>query len=209
MRTLVSTAAILAALASGATAQTSTPAANPAPRPAPLPIPPAAQQVAAAVLALPEVMRAGARVWGYRQDGTFAELRAGTGTMTCIADNPNDNRFHVACYHNSMEPYMARGRELRTQGVRMQSLDSVRTLDVQAGRFRMPTSASLYSLTGPAGAYDPATNTTTGANPLYVIYLPFATAESVGLPTRPVRAGQPWMMHAGEVGAHIMLSPNM
>lgn len=208
MRTLVCTA-VLAALASGLAAQTSTPAANPAPRPAPMEIPAAAQQIAAAVLALPEVMRDGARVWGYQQDGIFAELRPGTGAMTCIADDPRDNRFHVACYANSMEPYMARGRELRAQGTRMPALDSVRKADVQANRIRMPTSASLYSLTGPAGSYDPATNTTRGANPLYVIYLPFATAESVGLPTRPVRAGQPWMMHAGEPGAHIMLSPNM
>ncbi len=209
MRTLVRTAAVLAVMASPLAAQGTAPAAPPAAPVGQLVVPAATQQIAAAVLALPEGMRDGARIWGYGPAGSFTELRAGSGPMTCIADDPHDNRFHVACYHNSMEPFMARGRELRTQGVRQPALDSIRKADVQAGRIHMPTMASLYSLTGPAGSYDPATNTTHGANPLYVIYLPFATAESVGLSTRPVRAGQPWMMHPGEPGAHVMMSPNM
>ena len=188
-----------------AAAQASTPAATPA---APAVIPPAAQQIAAAVLPLAEPSRAGARVWGYLPDGSFAELRAGTGNMTCIADDPKDTRFHVACYHNSMEPFMARGRELRAQGARMMTVDSVRRAEVASGRIRMPAAASLFSLTGPAGSYDAATNTTRGANRLFVIYVPNATAESIGVPATPAR-GTPWMMHAGTPNAHIMFVPDM
>lgn len=175
--------------------------------PAPPP-PPAAQQIAAAVLPLPEAMRAGARVWGYAPDGRFIELRAGTGSMTCIADNPRDDQFHAACYHNSMEPYMARGRELRTEGLRANAVDSTRRADVASGRIRMPSVASLFSLTGPIASYNAQTNTLSGARPLYVLYVPFATAESTGMPTTPVR-NQPWLMHAGLPGAHVMFAPEM
>jgi hypothetical protein len=73
----------------------------------------------------------------------------------------------------------------------------------------MPATASLYSLTGPGSAYDPATNTTRGANPLYVLYLPFATAQTTGLSERPSGPGQPWIMHPGEPAAHVMMSPSM
>jgi hypothetical protein len=220
MRTILLSAAVLAVLVPRAVAQSTTPAAPARVAPAtpgstqqstPLVVPPAAQQIAAAVLPLPDAMRAGARVWGYGPDASFIELRPGTGAMTCIADDPRDNRFHVACYHNAMEPYMARGRELRAQGVRQPAVDSIRYADVAAGRIHMPTSAALYSLTGPASSYDAATNTATGASPLYVLYLPGATAESTGLPDHPNPQvhGQPWIMHPGQPAAHLMMSPNM
>ncbi len=172
------------------------------------PVPSAARQIAAAVLPLPEAMRAGARVWGYAPDGRFVELRPGTGTMTCIADDPTDDRFHVACYHNTMEPFMARGRELRAQHTEENRLDSMRTADVREGRIRMPATASLFSLTGPLAAWDSVANTATGARALYVVYLPFATVASTGIPETPVR-NQPWLMHPGAPNAHIMFVPTM
>jgi hypothetical protein len=173
---------------------------------APRPVPAAADQITAAVQPLPEAMRAGARVWGYAPDGSFTELRPGSGVMTCIANDPKGERFHVACYHNSMEPFMARGRELRAQGKGRAEVDSLRTADVTAGRIRMPASASLYSLTG--GRWDPATHTVRGASPLYVLYVPFATAGQLGLPETP-NGNMPWMMHAGAPNAHIMITPQM
>ena len=30
--------------------------------------------------------------------------------MICLADDPNESpRWHVACYHKALEPFMARG----------------------------------------------------------------------------------------------------
>lgn len=203
--TLLLAAAPLAAQQSSPAAAAASPAAA-----APRPIPPAAQQIAAAVLPLPDSMRAGARVLGYAADGSFGELKAGTGAMTCIADDPTDNRFHVACYHNSMEAYMVRGRELRAQHVQQPALDSIRKAEVLSGRIHLPNAAALYSLTGPLTSYDPATNTVHGARPLFVVYVPFATAESLGLPATPVgNSGKHWVMHSGEPSAHIMYAPEM
>jgi hypothetical protein len=177
-------------------------------QPAALRVPSAERQVAAAVLPLPEGQRAGATVLGYDPQGRLVRLRAGSGIFTCLADDPRDGRFHVACYHNSLEPFMARGRELRAQGVQGDAVDSTRNADVAARRVRMPAVASLYSLTGPATSYDPATGAVTGVRPLFVVYLPGATEASTGLSTTP-RPGAPWLMEAGTPKAHIMFQPEM
>ena len=168
---------------------------------------PAADQIASAVLPLPVEMRAGATVLGYGADGRLGTLRAGSGSMICLAADPKLERFHVACYHRSMEPFMARGRELRAQGVTGDRVDSVRYAEAKAGTLALPKEpAVLYSLTG--GAFDPATGTAAEARHLYVVYIPYATAESTGLSARPVQ-GQPWIMYPGTPKAHIMFTPRM
>ena len=176
--------------------------------PAPLRVQPADRQIAAAVLPLPEDVRAGAAVLGYDPQGRLVRLREGTNHFVCLADDPRDDRFHVACYHDALEPFMARGRELRAQGVQGDTVDSVRFADVAAGRIRVPPVARLYSMTGPATGYDPATGAVTGARRLSVVYVPFATEASTGLSTPP-RTGAPWLMHPGTAKAHIMFTPEM
>jgi hypothetical protein len=170
-------------------------------------IPPKDEQIAAAVLPLPPEARATARVLGYGADGKLVPLREGKG-MTCLARDPKAPRFHVACYAQSMEPFMARGRELRAQGVtNAAEIDSVRFREVKSGKIAMPKfPAALYSLTD--GAFDPKTGTAPGANHLYVVYIPFATAESTGLSTRP-NGNQPWIMFPGTPKAHIMFTASM
>ena len=167
------------------------------------------QQVAAAVLALPEGMRAGATVLGYRTAGKLVSLRQGTNGMICLADDPSDDRFHVACYAKSMDPFMARGRALRAEGVAATQIDTVRFREVREGKLRVPsTPAALWSLSGPATSWDPATGKVTGARALYVIYVPFATEASTGIPATPSQ-GSPWLMHPGTPKAHIMFIPTM
>jgi hypothetical protein len=167
------------------------------------------QQITVAVLPLPNDMRAGATVLGYGADGKLGELRKGTGEMTCLAPNRNVPRFHVACYHNSLEPFMARGRALRTSGVTGDAVDSTRFREIKTGKLVMPkTPASLYSLTGDWTTLDAAALTTKGARALFVIYMPFATAQTTGLSDKPAR-GTPWLMGAGTPKAHIMFVPEM
>ncbi len=167
------------------------------------------QQITVAVLPLPNDMRAGATVLGYGADGKLMPLRKGTGDMTCLAPNRSASRFHVACYHNSLEPFMARGRALRTSGVTGDGVDSARFREIKSGTLVMPkTPASLYSLTGDWATLDAAALTTKGARPLFVIYIPFATAQTTGLSDKPAR-GTPWLMGAGTPKAHIMFVPEM
>jgi hypothetical protein len=176
---------------------------------APVVIPPAEQQIVAAVLPLPKDLRESATVMGYAANGTFGTLRHGSGEMVCLASDPKLPRFHVACYHRLMEPFMARGRELRSEGVKGDQVDSVRFREVREGKLRVPTApTTLYSLTGAKDAFDPITGAVTKARSLFVVYIPFATAGSTGLSAIPVE-GAPWVMFPGTPKAHIMFVPKM
>ena len=169
----------------------------------------AEQQVTVAVLPLPADLRAGATVLGYGADGKLTPLRKGTGEMTCLAPNRATSRFHVACYHNSLEPFMARGRALRASGVTGDAVDSARFREVKAGQLAVPKGpASLYSLTGEWTTLDASTLTANGARRLFVVYIPFATSQTTGLSDKPAR-GTPWIMGAGTPKAHIMFVPEM
>ena len=171
-------------------------------------VPSDAARIAAALAPLPEEFRDSATVAGRGPAGDLVTLRAGDGPFICLADDPAGDRFHVACYHRSLEPFMARGRELRAEGYTTQ-VDSLRHVEIDAGTLAMPDQpAALYSLTGPADAVDPDTGEVTGARRLYVIYVPFATGESTGLPTRP-QPNAPWLMDPGTAKAHIMFVPEM
>jgi hypothetical protein len=154
-------------------------------------------------------MRAGATVLGYSGSATLSVVRKGTNGMTCLAPDPKATRFHVACYHESMEPFMLRGRQLRAQGTKEDSVDVIRFAEAKAGKLVVPKQpASLYSLTGPAGSFDPAMGEAKGARRLFVVYVPYATAESTGLSTAP-KQSEPWLMFAGTPKAHIMFVASM
>jgi hypothetical protein len=171
--------------------------------------PPAEEQIAAAVLPAPKDMQADATVLGYAPDGHLTTLRKGHGALICLASAPKAERFHVACYQRSLEPFMARGRALRARGVKGDRVDSLRFAEVRSGKLSMPRHpAVLYSLTGPADSFDPATGTAPKAQPLFVVYVPFATGKSTGLSTTPVE-GAPWIMDPGTPKAHLMFEPGM
>ena len=171
-------------------------------------IPSEADQITAAVLPLPPSLRAGAGVMGYREAGKLVVLRQARNGLRCLADDPADERFHVACYSTSMEPFMARGRQLRASGTPGTMIDTVRFAEIRRGTLRMPTSpASLYSLTGPANDFDAATGTAPQSKPLFVLYMPGATTATTGLPTVPGKG--PWLMNPGTPRAHLMLTPDM
>ena len=195
-----------AALAAVALAATSAVAQAPA-KQAPPPKLAAVDQIASAVLPLPAEWRATAAVLGYGADGRLTTLRAGTGQFNCLAPDPAREQFHVACYHTSMEPFMARGRSLRASGTTGDRVDTVRFAEIKSGKLKMPSHpAALYTLTG--GAYDATTKSAPGAQPLYVIYIPYATEASTGITTKPAEA-TPWIMYPGTPKAHIMLVPKM
>jgi hypothetical protein len=118
---------------------------------------PAAAQIAAAVTPAPEDLRDGASVLGYGADGELVRLRQGEGGLICLADDPSDERFHVACYFEELEPFMARGRELRAAGKDRDEIVAAREAEIGEGKLTMPSQpTALYSLTGPKDAFDPA-----------------------------------------------------
>lgn len=169
-------------------------------------IPTSDQQITAAVEAAPQPMREAATVLGYTDQMELVTLREGDNKLICIADTPGDERFHVACYHNDLEPFMARGRELSAEGYSSAEVREIRLQEIEDGTLSMPEKPmSLYSLTGDADAFDYETGTLQYARPLYVVYVPYATVESTGISPSPASEGAPWLMDAGKPWAHIMV----
>jgi len=177
--------------------------AQPAPDATPILPPPA--QIESALRAAPEDRRAGAAVLGYEANGRLTTLREGSNELICLADDPKTAGFSAACYHKDLEPFMARGRELAATGLQGRARNETRWKEVEAGTLRMPREPrTLYVLTGKS--VDPSTGQVAEPFLRWVIYVPFATAASTGLPTRPVENG-PWLMDPGTAGAHIMITP--
>lgn len=169
--------------------------------------PPEDVQIQAALQAAPEDERDGAKVLGWTDDGSVTTLREGTNELVCLADDPAQEGWSVACYHESIEPYMARGRELRAQGVTdPRAVMQRRFEEAEAGTLPMPEEpAMLYVTTG--DGYDPETGEVANPFTRWVLYTPWATLESTGLPPRPTGPGAPWLMFPGTPGAHIMITP--
>jgi hypothetical protein len=166
-------------------------------------------RVERAVLAAPEPLRATARVIARSGDGPeVTTLRDGPGPLVCLADDPSDGRFRASCYHESLEPFMARGRELRARGVQGSEVDSVRFREIGSGDLAMPDHpAALYTLAGPAPpAPGGGSGLPEGSQRLFVLYVPGAGAEQIGLPAGPVE-GYPWLMSSGSPKAHVMFTP--
>jgi len=167
-------------------------------------VPPAKQQIGIAVQAAPEAERDACTVLGYDDTGKLVTLREGTNNYICLADDPRLPGISVACYEKALEPFMRRGRELRAAGKDGRDLFAAREAEVKAGTLKIPDKSILFVLTG------------TGVSPTgeiqnkylrYVIYIPYATPESTGIPTSPAGPGAPWLMDAGTHHAHIMINP--
>ena len=170
---------------------------------------PPAKQIQAAIAAAPAEMRDGAGVWGYNESKKLVKLREEKNDMICLASNPDGKQFHVACYHKLLEPFMARGRELRAQGVKDDQVDTVRFKEITSGKLQMPrTPSALYTLTGPPTSFNATTGAVTGAKWLYVVYIPGATEKSTGITEKPA-PGVPWIMYPGTPKAHIMFFTGM
>lgn len=164
-------------------------------------------QIKTAVLAAPQGSRDGAKVYGYDQDGKMVVLREGTNNMICIADDPNFDGIQVACYSDKLEPFMARGRELKAEGKSEIEKRKIRAEEADSGKLKMPDSPStLYVFSGSEENYDKETGELKDGKFRYVIYIPYATSESTGLPTKPEAPGMPWIMDPGTHRAHIMIS---
>jgi hypothetical protein len=160
------------------------------------------EAVQTATLPLPASQRDAATVIA-RDGETWVTVRDGEGDFTCLADDPADERFHVACYHRSLGPYMVRGRELRSQGITGRESISKRWEEIDAGELSMPEHpAALYSLSGPVNWGGDVDN----LSPLSVLYVAYATSEQVGVPAER-QPGRPWLMFPGKPSAHIMITP--
>ena len=165
-------------------------------------------QIKTATLPAPEADKENAMVYGYDDNGEMTVLRQGNNNLVCLADDPQKEGISVACYSKKLEPFMKRGRELTAEGKDADEREKVRGAEVESGKLIMPKEPSmLYVYYGDDKNYDKTTGALADAQYRYVIYTPFATMESTGLPDKPHAKGMPWLMNPGTFRAHIMVGP--
>ena len=166
------------------------------------------EQIKSAVLAAPAAVRDEAHVYGYNEKGEMVTLREGTNNFVVRADDPNTPGFEVVSYPKDVEPFMARGRELRAEGKNRGEVLQMREEEMMKGSLQKPNYGSTLAIYyGDEAKYNPETNELEGGQFRYVIYTPLATAESTGLPISPNGKGHPWVMFPGLYRAHIMVTP--
>ena len=103
---------------------------------------------------------------------------------------------------------MTRGRELNAQGKSFEEKMKIRGDEVASGKLKMPDEPSMmYVFFGKEENYDPTSGALKDGKFRYVVYTPFATTESTGLPDKPHSPGMPWLMDPGTHRAHIMIGP--
>lgn len=172
-------------------------------------VPPTEIQIKTALLAAPDDSKAGAMVYGYNDKSEFVVIRKGTNEMVCITDDPKQPGFSAACYHKDLEPFMERGRELKKQGKNFKEIQDQREADVKAGKFKMPAHPTTLYVFSSQDVADAQTGEVKNGAFRYVVYIPYATAETTGLPLKPNpdSPDMPWLMDPGTHRAHIMITP--
>ena len=166
------------------------------------------QQIACALMAVPSEMKEGAKVYGYNDAGEFMMLREGTNDFVCIADDPKKSGFQVVGYHVSLEPMMARGRELEAEGKSREEKEKIRAEEAESGAMELPDApAALHIYYGKEAYYNEESKQVENAKYRYVIYIPYATQDITGLSLAPNESSHPWLMFPGQYNAHIMVTP--
>lgn len=164
--------------------------------------------IATALMSAPKESREGCKVIGYNFAGEFITLKEGDNEFICLANDPKKEGFSAACYHKDLEPFMARGRELKLEGKTSSEIFDIREEEVKSGKLEMGRSGStLHIYFGSETLYNPETFEVAGAQYRYVVYMPWATSESTGLPEVPMASNHPWIMNPGSHKAHIMITP--
>jgi hypothetical protein len=165
-------------------------------------------QIKTALMAAPDEKRAGAMVYGYDAKGDWIVLRKGTNEMVCLADDPKSPGFNTSCYHTDLQPFMERGRQLKNEAKTAQQIFDIREAEAKSGKLKMPKNgATLFSLTAEAADYNSTTGEVKNTYLRYVVYIPWATPETTGLPLKAYAPGMPWIMDPGTHRAHIMINP--
>ncbi len=175
--------------------------------------------IKAAVLPLPESLRAGATVVSY-QDGTYTTARKGSNDMVCIHEQSEGTGkayksgkiFWAHCYNESIFAIMKRRNVLRMELARggktvdAKVLDETIESEIKSGKLKLPPHTTIgFQMRGPLSGYNAATNTTTAEIKSWqMVIIPYATGASLSLPEEPT-PGLPWVMGSGGPMAHIMI----
>ncbi len=158
---------------------------------------PAETNIAEVVSPLPESLRAGATVVAYDAKGNPTVVRQGSNGITCSRNWPLPNMpFGVQCYGAALVPQHDMMVKLLAAGESHEQAMAETMAAVDSGKLHVvPMGTMTYSRMGKSAA---------DSKVLWILFLPNAKAEDLGLPTKPGQ-GSPWMMLSGTPRAHVML----
>lgn len=156
------------------------------------------EQVERALMAAPERMRDGATVIGFDEDGSSVVLREGSNGLMCwdSSDEPGrQGRFSAQCTSENNRARVEQNHRVVNSGTPDEVQRRFEELEESGEREVAEYGTLYYHLIGD--------DAETGR--LHVtVAVPYATPESIGLPTERRPAGL-WLMDAGTSGAHLMI----
>jgi hypothetical protein len=163
----------------------------------------ARDEMSQATLPLPEDLRAGATVYKYdAKTGDRIVLRKGTNAIECT---PRGADGFTWCYNAVTAPRRDFTAKLRAQGKSDKEVQEGVDAAMKAGTIKPPPFGTMsYRLYGKKDRIQL----------LWVLSVPGATPESIGVSDGSGRDeaiagdGRPWLMLAGQPGAHIMIPIN-
>ena len=170
------------------------------------------QEIAAAVLPLPDQLKSGAAVVRLNRSGFPEPVRKGTNTMVCIANRPGSDRFDVRCYQEDFIGVVYRAIQLVAEGIRGEQVSKQIEGEIKAGKQSLPSHPTAgYRCLGPAKAYNASTNTAT--DEIYCwesVHFPFRTARELGLMEESeipedMQRKLPFVMASGTYWCHVMI----
>ena len=150
------------------------------------------------LLAAPQRIRADAAVVGWNADGSRVTLRAGTNGLVCWdqSDEPRKRAYASRCTSEGNLPRIEQNRAWLLSGKSHAEVQAMMDEADQDGSREVSEYGSVY--------YSINTDDPENANIHTTISVPFATSETVDVPSERTNAGV-WIMGAGTSGAHLMI----
>jgi hypothetical protein len=150
------------------------------------------------VLAAPANARAAAAVVKWDASGKRIEIRPGTNGMVCWDQSvwPGQRPFSAHCTSVANLPRVEQNREFFYKAGEAKAAEALVQESEKAGTRKVPEFGS--------GNYGLVGNDQASARPHVTIATPFATTETIKLPSKPTPTGA-WIMNAGTSGAHLMV----
>ncbi|MFN8060226.1 MAG: hypothetical protein U0Q12_13805 [Vicinamibacterales bacterium] len=167
---------------------------------------PESEEVALALEAAPEALRAGAGVWILTRDG-YKEWRKAENGYTCVVNRDEIDAIKPTCYDpegtDTILPAVVYFGNRLMAGVAVTDIRREIAVGFQSGRFRSPRRVGIAFMLSPhvVNVIDAAKGTTGTAPPHYMIYAPNVTNADLSLPDAAYDRHE-WLPYVAYHGPH-------
>lgn len=170
------------------------------------------KEIALALSAAPEHLRAGAAVWVLEKNG-FVKVRDSRNGFGCIVNRDHPLNRKPTCYDAegvaTIVPRVLRVGELLMQGKPLPEINAEIQEAFRTGKFISPRRPGVaYMLSGDIRRFDSASGSVVSFPPHVMFYAPNLTNEDIGS-TGDGAGGMPFIAYQGPQGFMIMMPGTM